>query len=258
MKNFLVLSVFAVLTTLGFYQSAMANCYCPQGQLHGNQCIAQFGYNSPVRVLSMAVCPAQSGHRPNKESFTAYNPYDEKCQTLQNNTKRCAYTSKTTGELMNVSDFNAQGGISVNRLYHAGSQSLKSEQFYDEQGRKHGTFRSYHANGKPNGIGQSVHGKLQGDFRLHDENGQLIKIEHYKDEQLILEIHYANNQKHGQEIEYGYLDGGKKGLIPYIARTAQWVNGIKHGEEKFFEATNKKGKTKLVKTVMWQNGKAIF
>lgn len=178
------------------------------------------------------------------------------CQATPQGTQMCAEVSiKVPNYTFNVMETNAQGNIVYARFYHVDGRTVKSEQWYNAQGYKHGAFKSYHQNGRTKSLGNYVNNQLQGDFKIHDENGQLIKIEHYKDDWSVLETHYQNGKKHGQEAEFTYVNT-RKGLTPVVIRTAQWANGKKHGEEKFFEA-DKKARPKLIRTVMWQNGNQV-
>lgn len=255
MKKFLILSAFSVLATLGFHQSAMANCYCPQGMLSQGLCYVPQGQNNSMRPIGYAICPAS----PRQSKYDAPPPPVTKdiCEARPHGGKACltVYISDPNYKFK-LTETNAQASLLYFRDYHIDGNTIKAETHLKD-GIRHGVFKTFHENGQPKGLGNFVNGQLQGEYKVYDENGRLIEIEHYKDDENVLEISYQNGKKHGQEIEYGYLNNGKKGLTQYVLRTAQWQNGIKHGEEKFFEVVNKKGKTKLVKTVMWQNGKVI-
>lgn len=88
-------------------------------------------------------------------------------------------------------------------------------------------------------------------------NGKLVAIKFYKlnkagvDTDWIKQS-YQNDQKHGKEYEYDINNNDSYVVI----REANWVNGVKHGEEKFFKQSML-GKPKVVRTVMWQNGKQV-
>lgn len=256
MKKLVTLSAFALFATLGVHQSAMANCYCPQGMLSQGLCYAPQGQNNSMRPIGYAVCPAQPA-RSSRYDTPPPRVTDDICQARPQGGKSCLQVYKSDPNYkFNLTETNRQGTIVYFRAYHIDGDTVKSEQWYNENGLKHGAFKSYHPNGNTKSIGNYVNNLLQGEFKIHDENGQLIKIEHYQDDVDVLDVFYQNGKKHGQETEYGYTQT-KRGLVQYIARTAQWVNGVKHGEEKFFEVTNNRGKTRLVKTVIWQNGKTV-
>lgn len=253
MKKLVSLSALAVSGVM-FSSSAHACAGNDHACIQRQQTIAAL-HNNP------AMC--QYGYNPNCQTQTARSSISDtpppqvttgQCQARPQGGKACLTIYKQDPDYkFHLMETNAQGNLVYARFYHVDGQTIKSEQWYNAQGIKHGAFKSYHPNGTQKSLGNFVNGQLQGDYKIHDENGQLIKIEHYQHDNIILEVFYQNGKKHGQETEFDYVQT-KKGLAQVIARTAQWVSGVKHGEEQFFE-TNHKGKTKLVKTIIWQNGK---
>lgn len=254
MKKFLILSTFGIFGVLGFMQSAIA---CNPSDPHYNSCvyhniILPAQQNQPRISQAQAQAYQRALDQPIKPLPDRYH---EQCQAQPSGTKLCQYIYKDTGKIGFVFETNTSGTVLYYRRYdNAGI--LKSESWYNNQGHRHGAFKAYHNNGKLSGESNFVNGQLQGEYKVYDENGRLIEIEHYQDDKNILEFQYANDQKHGQETQYQYIQL-RQNTVQVPIRTAQWQNGIKHGEEKFFEVVNKKGKTKLVKTVMWQNGKMV-
>lgn len=252
MKKLLTLFALATCGVL-FSPSAMANCYCEQGVMSGDACLVPRNINSSsgsMMPIGRPICPAQSGGQaPTYKKPTLY----QSCESRPQGGQACLATLKD-GRKVHVSETNAQGVKVYFRTYYADGNTIESEQQY--QGNvAHGAFKSYHLNGKPQFLGNYVNGKLHGELKTHDENGRLIKVEHYQNDVEILRTDYQNGKKHGLEVEFGYAQNNPK--LPVVIRTAQWVNGVKHGEEQFFEITNKKGKTKLIKTVMWKNGNQV-
>lgn len=57
-------------------------------------------------------------------------------------------------------------------------------------------------------------------------------------------------KKHGKEQHY-------TGVNKHVIYEMNWVNGIKHGEEKSTKYRAYHGTPKLKKTVMWQNGNQV-
>lgn len=45
-------------------QTAQAGCYCQQGHLHGNQCIAPVGPNNSMVPIALAVCTSGAASKP--------------------------------------------------------------------------------------------------------------------------------------------------------------------------------------------------
>ncbi len=260
MKKLLTLSALATCGVL-FSPSASATCAgndnaCIQrmntiGALHNDPSLCAYGYNPNCYPNQ------QSGSRSRSADMPPPPPTSvRECQATPQGTQMCAEVSiKVPNYTFNVMETNTQGNIVYARFYHVDGRTVKSEQWYNAQGYKHGAFKSYHQNGRTKSLGNYVNNQLQGDFKIHDENGQLIKIEHYKDDWSVLETHYQNGKKHGQEAEFTYVNT-RKGLTPVVIRTTQWANGKKHGEEKFFEA-DKKARPKLIRTVVWQNGNQV-
>ncbi|MDO4896372.1 MAG: hypothetical protein Q3971_03320 [Moraxella sp.] len=60
---------FIAVGIFGFYQSAMANCYCPQGVPYGNQCMAPAGANQQMVPIGSLVC----GTPQRQSQNTAYS-----------------------------------------------------------------------------------------------------------------------------------------------------------------------------------------
>ena len=253
MKKLFSLSALTACGVL-FSSSAMANCYCEQGMIQGGgQCVAPAGPNNSIVVIGYAICRGQSAYKRDDDTLPPQVTTNQ-CQARPQGGKACLTVYKQDPDYkFHLIETNAQGNTVYARFYHTDGQAIKSEQWYNAQGIKHGAFKSYHPNGRQKSLGNFVNGQLQGDFKIHDENGQLITVEHYKNDNGVLETHYQNGKKHGQETEFDYIQT-TKGHTQIITRTAQWAGGVKHGEEKFFEATSK-GKIKLVKTIIWQNGK---
>lgn len=223
MKKFLILSAFGVLAILGFNQLAMANCYCPQGMLSQGLCYAPQGQNNSMRPIGYAICPASPRQSSSKYDTPPPSVTDNICQARPQGGKVCLKVYKSDPNYkFNLTETNAQGNIVYFRDYHIDGDTIKAESYFNQDSIRHGVFKTFHENGQPKGLGNFVNGQLQGEYKIFDTNGQIIKIEHYKDHETILEIAYQNGKKHGQEIEYGYLDNGKKGLTAYISRTAQW------------------------------------
>lgn len=257
MKKLLTLSVLATCGVL-FSPSAMANCYCEQGVISGDACLVPRNINSSsgsMVPIGRPICPAQSGGQALSQPRKPLpDRYHEQCQAQPSGTKLCQYIRKDTGIISSIFETNANGKVLYYRRYN-NVGVIKSEIWHNQQGEVHGAFKAYHDNGKLSNEANFVNGKMQGESKVYDQNGALIEIEYYHDDKNVLEFEYANNQKHGQETQYQYVQvRGNTVQVP--VRTAQWVNGVKHGEERFFEA-NKKGKTKLVRTVMWQNGNQV-
>ena len=238
------LSVMACSPNMANY----GNCIRQQQQAH--QQIMQQAHMQQSGYYGQPTRPQRTENTPPPQVTT------NQCQARPQGGKACLTVYKQDPDYkFHLIETNAQGNTVYARFYHTDGQAIKSEQWYNAQGIKHGAFKSYHPNGRQKSLGNFVNGQLQGDFKIHDENGQLITVEHYKNDNGVLETHYQNDKKHGQETEFDYIQT-KKGHTQIITRTAQWVGGVKHGEEKFFE-TNNRGKTKLIRTVMWQNGKVV-
>lgn len=247
MKKLLTLSA---LATCGVLFSPSAVACSPNLPNYGN-CVRQ-QQQTQQQILQ---AQQQQGYANNPSQAQQYQKPTlyQSCEARPQGGQTCLATLKD-GRKVHISETNAQGVKVYFRTYYADGNTIESEQQYQDN-VAHGAFKSYHLNGKPQFLGNYVNGKLHGELKTHDENGRLIKVEHYQNDVEILRTDYQNGKKHGLEVEFGYAQNNPK--LPVVIRTAQWVNGVKHGEEQFFEITNKKGKTKLIKTVMWKNGNQV-
>lgn len=247
MKKFLTLLAFGVLATLGFHQPAMANCYCEQGVISGDACLVPRSVNSSsptMMPIGRPICPAVS--RPKEPERL---PMQERCYATKQTPVICEYYSPYTGGLEMVIGKNDAGKELFVKSFSSGI--LTHEMNYDGKGNR--TNEVSYAGGQISRI--VIHtGKTSEEVQYYD-NGQLYRIDYHSDN--VTKRHsvgYHNNKKHGTEYEMILLKNNRDWTV---IRQATWLNGQKHGEEKFFELVNKRGKTKLVKTVMWQHGKMI-
>ena len=51
--------------------------------------------------------------------------------------------------------------------------------------KKDGIAKEYHGNGNVSSVGELVNGKKEGEWKVYNKSGQLIRIDDYKDGQLL-------------------------------------------------------------------------
>lgn len=135
---------------------------------------------------------------------------------------------------------------------------VTSETIYDEKtGQTYMTL--YTLNGTPYKVyTMNIKGEefTQTEKIFDEDTGKLAQLIFYKpnkagvEKKWIAQL-YPNpkDPKHVIKIEFNIDNGAPIHLT-------NWVNDVKHGEEKFFKQSML-GKSKVVRTVMWQNGKQV-
>lgn len=151
---------------------------------------------------------------------------------------------------------NAQGKVIVDQGINY--DKVTSETIYDEKtGQTYETL--YTLNGTPYKVyTMNIKGEefTQTEKIFDEDTGKLAQLIFYKpnkagvDKKWIAQL-YPNpkDPKHVIKIEFNVDNGAPIHLT-------NWVNDVKHGEEKFFKQSML-GKSKVVRTVMWQNGKQV-
>lgn len=242
MKKLILFSAF--LGVLGVVaNTAHANCYCPQGALSGGLCYIPQGQSQTMRPIGYAIC--QGGAR--KQSDYQYNPkihYQEDCQPTQDGGQAC---SLYANDRLNFTDFTDKNGKMIFRRYYYEDHRkiVKQESAYNGKNNRHGKTVIYYDNGQPKYVLNYVNNKAQGEERQYYENGKLKGI-----------IYYDKGQFHGQ---FSYFDENEQLIRTETfdkdnkTHSQEYLNGQKHGQELFYK-TNKKGKTKVTKKVLWQHG----
>ncbi len=149
---------------------------------------------------------------------------------------------------------NAQGKTIVDQGINY--DKVTSETIYDEKtGQTYETL--YTLTGTPYKVyTMNIKGEefTQTEKIFDEDTGKLAQLIFYKpnkagiDKKWIAQL-YQKDPNHVIEIEFN-IDTNAP------IRVTNWVNDVKHGEEKFFKQSML-GKPKVVRTVMWQNGKQV-
>lgn len=239
MKKLIVLSAFLVVAS-----NAHANCYCPQGALSNGLCYIPQGQSQTMRPIGYAICQGSNKHSNHNTPYISRVDYQEHCQKTQDGGQAC---SLYQNGLVNFTDFSDKNGKMIfRRHYYRDDRGLvKSESAYDGKNNLHGKTVHYYENGQPKYVMNYVNGKAQGEERQYYENGKLKGI-----------IYYDNGEFHGQ---FSYFDENEQLRLTetfyHDAKThsQEYQNGQKHGQELFYK-TDKKGKTKVIKKILWQHG----
>ncbi len=253
------LSALTLFGVMSLGQSALA---CTPGFTNYENCVnmRQQQWNEQQRLgyeeqNAMYGSGYNSGnYDDNRFGYSLKRDVTTDCQRFSDGRKTCSMYSNETGKLEGLMVYSASGEIISQKTYNNGVLVL--ENIYDEISQEEQSIY-YTRNGTVSLIIKKVKGQeYTAQWYSFDDNENLIDILWYKvgksSEKPWIKQAYQNNQKHGKEYEYD-IDNYQSYVV---IREANWVNGVKHGEEKFFKP-KMLGKPKLVRTVMWQNGKQV-
>ncbi|MDO5051020.1 MAG: hypothetical protein Q4D68_04700 [Moraxella equi] len=226
-----------------FSQSALA--HTTVGDLHNQQSLCSYGYNPN--------CSNNSGYGNNTGSNYPSQPtMRTECQMLNNGYQSCIHYSLSTGAITFKEMINPKTSRPISQIFYHYNGQISSEKSFDEQGKEHGTHKDYRSTGQLFAVEIYEHGKkISGEY--DNNNGTVTKVtyEYTPSQKIEHRRVYVNGKQHGLENKQFYHEKSKKWVTLY---EVNWVNGKKHGTEKFYSLINDKGRTKLDKTVEWNNG----